>query len=133
VAKPPRASRSPAFPTLLVRYRARSGISQRALARDSGINPAIVSRLESGARGPSGPAQVLALAKALKLQTSDADQLLASAGFWPLALLQLGPADDSLLGVAQVLTDPGLDETTRSRFRQVLGLLVQQWRATVGR
>jgi transcriptional regulator with XRE-family HTH domain len=129
VSRRPRPPTPSAFASLLVRFRLRSGVSQRALARDSGINPAIVSRIESGDRKPSGPPQVLALARALKLDASETDQLLASTGFWPLALLQLGPADATLLGVAGVLTDSSLEAATRSRFRQVLLLLVEQWRA----
>ncbi len=117
------------FAELLRLFRQRHGLSQRALARASGINPAIISRFENGERGPSGPEQVLAIVAALGLPTSDADHLLASSGFWPQSLLQLGPADETILAVAQLLTAPDLSAHARARFRQLLTLLVEHWRA----
>ena len=117
------------FGALLRELRVRSGLSQRALARATAINPAIVNRFEQGERGPSGPEQVLAIVQALRLARADGDRLLASAGFWPASLLDLGPADETLLGVAQVLTAPNLSPGTRARFRQVLALLIEQWTA----
>jgi transcriptional regulator with XRE-family HTH domain len=123
----PGTTRPGAFTDLLRRARLRRGLSQRALARASRINPAIVSRLESGDRGPSGPEQVRALATALALEPPEADALLASAGFWPQALLDLGPADETLLAVAQLLTSPRLTPPERARFRAVVGLLIDQW------
>src|ERR687886_47386 len=115
------------FAELLRQARLRRGLSQRALARASHINPAIVSRLESGDRGPSGPEQVRALAAALALEPAQADALLASAGFWPQSLLDLGPADPTLLAVAQLLTPPRLTTPERTRFRTIIGLLIDQW------
>jgi transcriptional regulator with XRE-family HTH domain len=120
------ASAAP-FPELLRRARGRRGLSQRALARASRINPAVVSRLESGDRGPSGPEQVLALAAALSLDAADADALLASTGYWPRSLLDLGPGDETLLAVARVLTSPKTDAAQRARFRWLIELLVEQW------
>jgi transcriptional regulator with XRE-family HTH domain len=55
----------PDFAELLKTFREAAGLSQRSLARASEINPAIISRMESGDRGPSGPAQVLAIARLL--------------------------------------------------------------------
>jgi transcriptional regulator with XRE-family HTH domain len=126
-SKPTRGGQAPSFPELLRGARDQRGLSQRALARASRINPAIVSRLESGDRGPSGPEQVLALAGALRLESSEVDALLASAGYWPRSLLDLGPADETLLAVARVLTSPNLDAAPRARFRWLIELLVEQW------
>jgi transcriptional regulator with XRE-family HTH domain len=123
----PESARPPRFPALLRAARLRRGVSQRGLARASGINPAIVSRLESGDRGPSGPEQVLALTGALGLEPAAADALLASAGYWPRSLLDLGPADETLLAVARVLSSPGVSYPARARFRQLVGLLAEQW------
>jgi transcriptional regulator with XRE-family HTH domain len=122
-----RDDRPPSFAERLREARQRRGLSQRALARASRVNPAIVSRLESGERGPSGPDQVRALIDALQLDRATADALLASAGFWPQALLDLGPADETLLAVAHLLTTPRLTTPERARFRAVLGLLSDQW------
>ena len=120
------------FAELLKTFRLRSRLSQRAVARASGINPAIVNRMESGDRQPSGPQQVLAIARALELPSEDADSMLSSAGFWPGVIPALGPRDETLLGVARVLAGPGVDEGARVRFRQALHLLTEQWMVSGG-
>ncbi len=117
------------FAELLKSYREQVRMSQRSLARTSHINPAIISRLESGDRLPSGPAQVLAITQALALDEPRANRLLASAGYWPKAILELGPQDETLLAIAGVLTDGVLSADVRNRFRQVVQLLADQWRA----
>jgi len=120
------------FGDLLRTYRERAGLSQRSLAARSGVNVAIINRMESGDRGASGPDQVLAIAGALGLGEDDTDSLLASAGFWPRALLRLGPGDPTLLTVARVLGAPYLDEASKDRFRRVAELLADQWLAGAG-
>ncbi|HEX9015536.1 MAG TPA: helix-turn-helix transcriptional regulator [Chloroflexota bacterium] len=115
------------FGVILRQYRERAGLSQRAVARVSRINPATVSRMESDDRGPSGPDQVTALATALHLNDEEFDRLLASAGYWPRSVLRLGPLDETLLQVARVLTAEELDAPSRSRFREVVALLAAQW------
>ncbi|MGE5619217.1 MAG: helix-turn-helix domain-containing protein [Sphingomonadaceae bacterium] len=115
------------FAQLLKGYREGSGLSQRALARASQINPAIISRLESGDREPSGPEQVLAIARALGLDPERTDALLSSAGHWPRAILELGPSDESLLMVARVLTGPHLEDAAKVRFRRIVSILAEQW------
>jgi len=117
------------FSDLLKEFRTRAGLSQRALARASGINAAIISRLETGDRQPSGPEQVLAVVRALQLDGADGDLLLASAGYWPRSVLSLGPQDESLLAIAGVLSDPAIDEESKSRFRHTIRLLAEQWTA----
>jgi transcriptional regulator with XRE-family HTH domain len=117
------------FGELLKRYREEAGLSQRELARRTEINPAIISRMESGDRGPSGSEQVLAIVRTLGLDSARADLLLASAGFWPEAIVALGPGDETLLAVARILSDPGVAERARRRFRRVIELLVEQWQA----
>lgn len=122
-----RRSIVPGFADLLRSYRERAGLSQRALARASKVNPAIISRLESNDRGPSGPEQVLAIARALGLDAEQSDSLLASAGYWPSAFLALGPQDATLTAVARVLAASGLGDDERARFRRVVELLAEQW------
>ncbi len=116
-----------AFAELLKSYREQVGFSQRALARASQINPAIISRLESGDRSPSGPEQVLAITRTLALDDQRTNRLLASAGYWPKAILALGPQDETLLSIAGVLTDQKLGQEAKGRFRQVVHLLARQW------
>jgi transcriptional regulator with XRE-family HTH domain len=115
------------FAELLARYRAEARLTQRGLAHAAGVNPAVINRLEHGDRPPSGPEQVLMLARALALSPSRRDALLASAGHWPLALLTLGPQDQSLQAVARVLTDDRVSPASKDRFRQVLATLTDQW------
>lgn len=122
-----------AFSELLRSYREEAGVSQRALARASGINPAIISRMEGGDRGPSGPDQVLAIVRALGLDPDRSDALLASARFWPEVILRLGPQDETLLAVARVLARDDVDQEALGRFRRVVQLLADQWAASPGR
>jgi hypothetical protein len=49
---------------------------------------------------------VLALAAALGLDPGRRDDLLVSAGFWPLAFYRLGPADATMRAVAEALAGP---------------------------
>jgi transcriptional regulator with XRE-family HTH domain len=115
------------FAELLKDYRVKSGMSQRAVARASGINPAIINRMESGQRYPSGPEQVVAISDSLGLSPEDADSLLSSAGYWPGVILTLGPRDETLLSVARVLAGSGVEAASRARFRHTIQLLVEQW------
>lgn len=117
----------PTFADLLRQYRTTTGMRQRELARASGINPAIVNRLESGERGPSGPDQVQALASALGVGPAATDELLATAGFWPSDLLVVGPGDLTLRKVAAVLANGDVSLAAKERFRQIVDLLVGQW------
>ncbi|MGH2460219.1 MAG: helix-turn-helix domain-containing protein [Chloroflexota bacterium] len=117
----------PDFAELLKQLRQASGLSQRALARAAAINPAIANRLESGDRGPSGPDQVRAIARALGLDPNRSDQLLGAAGFWPDVFLRVGPGDPTLLRVARLLARPDLSDPDRARFRQIVDLLIDQW------
>jgi transcriptional regulator with XRE-family HTH domain len=115
------------FGELLREYRSARGLGQRALARASEINPAIINRFESGERLPSGPEQVNAIARALALDSLQTDRLLSSAGFWPAVYLAVGPQDQTLLKVARLLASPGVSQTEKARFRQVVDLLEEQW------
>ena len=123
----------PDFAELLKTYREAAGFSQRSLARSASINPAIISRIESGDRGPSGSAQVVAIARALKLDQEKTDSLLARAGFWPEVYKAVGPQDPTLLTVARLLADRRLGKRERERFRRVVALLAEQWAAALAR
>lgn len=123
----------PDFAELLKTYREAAGFSQRSLARSASINPAIISRIESGDRGPSGSAQVVAIARALKLDQEKTDSLLARAGFWPEVYQAVGPQDPTLLTVARLLADRRLGKREHERFRRVVALLAEQWAAALAR
>lgn len=78
----------PSFGALLRGYRDRAGMAQNGLARASGVNVGTVNRLERDQRLPAGRDQALALARALALDPSETNRLLAAAslpaeGFGP--------------------------------------------------
>jgi len=118
-----------AFGDLLRECREQRQLPQRTLSESANINQALISRFETGDRLPSGPEQVLALARALQLNDSEADTLLAAAGYWPRVYVELGPRDQTLLLVARFLTDPAIPPEKKDRFRQLLVLLAQEWLA----
>jgi transcriptional regulator with XRE-family HTH domain len=118
------------FAELFGRWRERAGLSQNALARRMGVNPAYVNRLEHGGRGASNRELVESAADALGLSADERDTLLGAAGHWPASLDALGPADPSLQLVASVLTDPELSEQDRALFRLQIRLAALAWRPT---
>ena len=116
------------FAGLFRRWRERAGLSQNALARRMGVNPAYVNRLEHGGRGAGNRELVDAAADALGLSADERDALLGAAGHWPSSLAVLGPADPSLQLVASVLTDPELSDQDRTLFRLQVRLAALAWR-----
>lgn len=117
------------FSQVLRTCREQSHLSQRALSQAAGVNQAIISRLESGDRTPSGAEQVLAIARALNLDRPTTDTLLGSAGYWPQVYLRLGPQDQTLRAVAEILADERMPEARRQRFRRLVQTLAEEWSA----
>ena len=113
---------------LLRDWRERAGLSQNALARLMGVNPAYVNRLEHGGRGAHNRDLLESAADALGLSVAERDQFLAAGGHWPSALERLGPADPALRLVADLLADPALDDRARRLFRIHLRLAALPWR-----
>jgi transcriptional regulator with XRE-family HTH domain len=116
------------FAALLTRWRERAGLSQNALARRMGVNPAYVNRLEHGGRGAGNRELVEAAARALGLAAHERDALLATAGHWPAALEALGPTDPALRLVADVLVDPAIAPREKELFRLHVQLAALPWR-----
>ena len=114
---------------LLAQLRAARGLSGYALARAAGLHPNLLARSEAGRRMPEDPAEVGRLAEALGLAGDDLDRLLVAAGFWPSALLALGPADPTLGAVAAALTAPAVGPIARERFRAGVEALAAALRA----
>jgi transcriptional regulator with XRE-family HTH domain len=100
--------------------REQAGISQRSLGQTVGVSHTLLNRSESGSRLPAGPEEVRRIGSALHLTSEEADQLLASAGFWPAALLELGPGDRTLRVVAGALRDTRLSPVARARLRDAI-------------
>ena len=116
---------------LIKQFRATRGMSQRALAREVGLNPTLVNRSEAGDRAPAGPAEIAATARALGLSPEQHDRLLASAGYWPAVFLTVGASDRTLRAVALALADDSLTDEIRHALRQAIEGVIQA--ATIGR
>lgn len=72
------------FGQMLRAYRIRAALSQNALARMAGIDPAYVNRIEKGVfEGHVRRGVVLSLANVLELSDGMADRLLYAAGLAP--------------------------------------------------
>lgn len=108
-----------AFGELLSSLRKIRARSQGQLARDAGVDPSSVSRLEAGTRTPERD-MVLKLAEALVLPIPDRDRLLAAAGFRSPAL-----DDPQISELALLLTDPKLSESALQDLRAALRVAIQ--------
>lgn len=120
------------FGAKLKAYRERAGMSQNALARAAGLNPATINRMEKGERSGSNPELVEKICDALGLTGADRDDLLGSAGHLPDVYERVPPSDPTLLAVAGVLADERLSEADRAELRTVLDALCRRWRAEAG-
>jgi len=118
------------FSTLLRQYREVAGRSRNGLAREIGIDPSYLTRLERGDREPPRQPVVENVARALRLSILDRNRLLAAAGHVPLSIAQLGTWDEALQDVVDVLTDARLTAAEREEFRLVVRLIAARWRDT---
>lgn len=117
------------FGETLKRLREEARLSQNALAKASGLNASYVNRLESGEREPPRPETVMLLASGLGDKREVTDELLTAAGHLPLAISKLGPQDQTLRIVAEILTDEKLTEEDRKEFRHVVEEIGKRWRS----
>jgi transcriptional regulator with XRE-family HTH domain len=119
-----------AFGPAVHALRLAAGLSLNQLARDAGVDPAYVHRIESRAlERPPQPrrAVVLSIAAALGLDGRRTDELLAHAGYAPHALLALGGWDEALATIADLLADPALSGPAKAEFREMLRMLAHRW------
>ena len=113
------------FGELLGTYRRRLGMSQRALARRTGLSPSQLSRIESGQRRPPPAETVLRTIEVLRLGEDDAVKLLDAAGY-PPKLLQSVTAggtlsSEALLDLVQSLEHAAADlESASQQLRNVI-------------
>lgn len=115
------------FGPTLKRFREARRVSQSKLAERAGFDHSYVSRLESGARTPTRDA-VLQLAKALELEGTHQDELLAAAGFLPREVSSLLSGEPEITEVLGLLQNQDVPEAYRDSMRQVLRLLAEQAR-----
>jgi len=115
------------FGVLLRELRLARGVSQASLAGRAGIDRSYVNRMEAGGRGAPAPESTEALALALELTDHEADRLFAAAGLLPRSLRRLGPADPTILLLAQRLTDPRLSVAARAALRSTVEAIARCW------
>ena len=116
-----------AFGSTLKRLREVRRVSQSKLAERAGFDHSYVSRLESGARTPTREA-VQQLSRALELDRSQQDGLLAAAGFLPREVSSLLSSEPEITEVLGLLQNNQVPEAYRDSMRQVLRLLAEQAR-----
>jgi transcriptional regulator with XRE-family HTH domain len=105
----------------LERLRTAHGVSKRALARDLGLSShTLVVRSEAGERPPADADEVLRYAAALGLDPDETDELLTSAGYWPVAFMSLGPGDATLRKLAGALNRLGDEPAEAARVRRAI-------------
>ena len=120
------------FGALLRSLRVRMGLSQNQLARQAGVDPAYVNRLErAGPESSSVPSRkvVLALADSLDAGPVDVERLLVAAGLCPESILRLGGWEQSLGDIAAVLGDERLTSDDRAELRELLRIVAARWRS----
>ena len=117
------------FGGLLKDYRVAAGLSQNALAKRVGVNPAYVNRLESGERRPSQRHYVLDLARELKLNEEQTNRLLEAGGHLPRGFDRMDAHDRTQRLVADILGDEAIPRQEREEFRQVIALVARRWRS----
>lgn len=78
-----RKSMKSEFSQYLKASREGSGMSQVKLARQTGLNPSHINRLEAGKRNPPKRENLLAIANALGLDDKEIALLFQTAGYWP--------------------------------------------------
>lgn len=118
------------FGTRLRAYREKAGLSQNALGRASGLNPATINRFESGQRSPDTRSSVEQICAALELSAPECDDLLAAAGYLPDIYSVVPPSDPTLLAVAQALGDTALPDADREELRSIVTAICRRWRAS---
>ncbi len=116
------------FGGLLKTYRVAAGLSQNALAKRVGVNPAYVNRLESGERRPSQRHYVLDLARELSLNEEQTNRLLEAGGHLPRGFDRMDARDHTQRLVADILGDETIPRQEREEFRQVIALVARRWR-----
>lgn len=116
------------FGELLHTFRERAQLSQRALAKEIGVDPSYVNRLERSERNPPDRDLTLKMAAALKLTPAETDAFIFAAGGLPLALERLSWPDPTIVSLADVLADPTIPMHERKELRQIITLLLHRWR-----
>lgn len=113
------------FGAILAFYRYRAERSRNNLAREVGVDPSYLTRIEHGDREPPRLHIVEAIARALRLSMEEQNRLLVVAGYAPVNVIGWPAA---LQAVADVLSDSHLSPEERDRFSDVVRSIAERWR-----
>lgn len=109
------------FATKLRRFRLRSRLSQNALAKEIGVDPSYINRIERGEREPPKRSIILDIAEILSLQEHERDELLLSAHYAPELAEKVNLTDPYFRVMAEILDDENADpENLAERLVNVL-------------
>lgn len=128
---PPRETEPPprkpdSFATLLRQYRERAGRSRNALAREVGVDPSYLTRIEHGERDVPRQHIIEALYRALLLTIPERNQFLAVAGYAPYSIVALG-WDAGLQAYTDVMTDKRLTAADQEAFQRMVVEMAFRW------
>ena len=115
------------FGASLRRLREARGLTQKALAQQIELSPAMVGLIEAGERRATR-GQILRAAEALDLSPGERDSLLEAAGHLPAAYDRVPPTDPDLRLLAELLGDPTLSAEERRALRLAVRLAALRWR-----
>lgn len=118
----------PSIAELIKGYRERAGMTQNGLARSIGVNPAYINRLEKWGKGANNRELIEQVAAALGLSSLETDDLLAAGGHLPVVFTKLGAGDETLLLVADILSDDSITARDKRVFRLHIKLASRPWR-----
>lgn len=118
------------FGAYLRRLREARGLTQKALAQQIDLSPAMVGLIESGERRATR-GQILRASDALDLSSAERDSLLDAAGHLPAAYDRVRPTDPDVRLLVEVLGDPALSAEDRRAVRLAVRLAALRWRPGV--
>jgi transcriptional regulator with XRE-family HTH domain len=115
------------FGSLLRSFRERAKRSRNNLAKEVGVDPSYLCRIEAGDREPPRLHVVVALGRGLRLSLSERNRLFIAAGYAPVELETIS-WEGALQAVADVLSDVHLSPKERDRFSDVIQSIALRWR-----
>lgn len=118
---------SESFAQVMEDLRARAGISRHRLAVETPCDPSYLVRIAHGDREPPRLHVIHGIARALRCSRTDHDRLLVSAGYLPHQINAIG-WHRALQAVADVLSDPFLEDSERDQFAAVVQSIAERWR-----
>lgn len=116
------------FARLLYEHRRAAGKPGTTVAREAGVNPSYLTRIENGDRDPPARPLVESLARALDVAPVDQSDFYAAAGLLPPVVTQIGEWPQVLDVVCGVLADEAIPEDEKREFRRTIVAIARRWR-----